>query len=48
MFKKEMKSISFRVVFQSHKDTLKDEEVNDLQRIIIQELTAINGITLRN
>jgi phenylalanyl-tRNA synthetase beta chain len=47
MFKKEMKSISFRVVFQSYKDTLKDEEVNDLQGIIIQELTAINGITLR-
>jgi phenylalanyl-tRNA synthetase beta chain len=47
MFKKEMKSISFRVVFQSYKDTLKDEEVNDLQGVIIQELTAVNGITLR-
>jgi phenylalanyl-tRNA synthetase beta chain len=47
MFKKEMKSISLRVVFQSYKDTLKDEEVNDLQEVIIQELTAVNGITLR-
>jgi phenylalanyl-tRNA synthetase beta chain len=47
MFKKEMKSISFRVVFQSYKDTLKDEEVNDLQAVIIKELTSINGITLR-
>jgi phenylalanyl-tRNA synthetase beta chain len=47
MFKKEMKSISFRVVFQSYRDTLKDEEVNDLQGVIIQELTAIDGITLR-
>jgi phenylalanyl-tRNA synthetase beta chain len=47
MFKKEARSISFRVVFQSFEDTLKDETVNGLQEIIIKELTKIEGITLR-
>jgi phenylalanyl-tRNA synthetase beta chain len=48
MFKKETRSIALRVVFQSFEDTLKDETVNDLQDIIIEELTAINGVTLRS
>lgn len=47
MFRKDMKSISFRVVFQSYKDTLKDDDVNYLQNVIINDLTAIHGITLR-
>jgi phenylalanyl-tRNA synthetase beta chain len=47
MFKKEARSISLRVVFQSFEDTLKDGEVNNLQEIIIKELTNIEGVTLR-
>ncbi|OPY77614.1 MAG: Phenylalanine--tRNA ligase beta subunit [Syntrophorhabdus sp. PtaU1.Bin058] len=47
MFKKEKRSISFRVIFQSYEDTLKDETVNRLQEIIIKELTNIDGISLR-
>lgn len=47
MFKKEKRSVSFRVVFQSYEDTLKDETVNRLQEIIIKELTNIDGISLR-
>ena len=31
-FKKEVRSISFRVVFQSYEDTLTDENVNALHR----------------
>lgn len=47
MFKKEKRSVSFRVIFQSYEDTLKDETVNRLQEIIIKELTNIDGISLR-
>ncbi len=47
LFKKEARSISFRVVFQSYEDTLTDENVNDLQQIIIDRLTRIEGIKLR-
>jgi phenylalanyl-tRNA synthetase beta chain len=47
MFKKERRSVSFRVIFQSYEDTLKDETVNRLQEIIIKELTNIDGISLR-
>jgi len=47
MFKKEIRSISFRVVFQSFEDTLKDETVNALQDIIIKEVTNIDGVILR-
>jgi len=47
MFRKDRKSISFRVVFQSYKDTLKDDDINYLQNVIINELTTIHGITLR-
>ena len=47
MFMREERSVSFRVVFQSFEDTLKDEEVNALQEIIIKEITGIEGITLR-
>jgi phenylalanyl-tRNA synthetase beta subunit len=47
MFKKEKRSVSFRVIFQSYEDTLKDEAVNRLQEIIIKELTNIDGISLR-
>jgi len=47
MFKKEMRSVSFRVVFQSFEDTLTDETVNVLQDAIIKEITNINGVSLR-
>ena len=47
MFKKEARSVSFRVVFQSFEDTLKDETVNILQDIIIKEVTNIDGVMLR-
>jgi phenylalanyl-tRNA synthetase beta chain len=47
MFKKEVRSIAFRVVFQSYEDTLTDEKVNGLQQIIIDRLTKIEGIKLR-
>jgi phenylalanyl-tRNA synthetase beta chain len=47
MFKKEIRSVSFRVVFQSFEDTLKDETVNALQDIIIKEVTNIDGVILR-
>ncbi len=42
-----MRSISFRVVFQSYEDTLTDESVNSLQQIIIDRLTMTEGIKLR-
>ena len=48
MFKKDARSISLRVTFQSYEDTLTDEEVNSLQEAIIKEITNINGIILRN
>jgi phenylalanyl-tRNA synthetase beta chain len=47
IFRKEVRSVSFRVVFQSYEDTLTDESVNDLQHIIIDRLTKTNGIKLR-
>ncbi len=47
IFKKEVRSISFRVVFQSYEDTLTDEKVNGLQQIIIDRLTKTEGIKLR-
>ncbi len=47
MFRKEMRSVSIRVVFQSHEDTLTDERVNTLQERIIGELTNTDGISLR-
>lgn len=47
MYRKEVKSIALRVVFQSFEETLTDEKVNDLQGIIIQEVTGIQGVTLR-
>jgi phenylalanyl-tRNA synthetase beta subunit len=47
MFRKEMRSVSIRVVFQSYEDTLTDERVNALQEQIIGELTKIDGISLR-
>ncbi len=47
MFKKDVKSIALRVVFQSFEETLTDETVNVLQGIIIQEVTGIQGVTLR-
>ena len=45
--KKEVRSISVRVVFQSYEDTLTDEQVNGLQQVIIDRLTKRKGITLR-
>ncbi len=47
IFRKEVRSISFRVVFQSYEDTLTDESVNDLQQIIIDRLAKTDGIKLR-
>lgn len=47
MFRKETRSVAFRVVFQSFEDTLKDETINGLQEGIIQELSKIEGISLR-
>jgi phenylalanyl-tRNA synthetase beta chain len=47
IFKKETRSISFRVVFQSNEDTLTDESVNGLHQIIIDRLTKTEGIKLR-
>lgn len=47
MFKKDKRSVSFRVVFQSFEETLRDETVNAIQEKIIDELTKIDGITLR-
>jgi len=47
MFRKEMRSVSMRVVFQSYEDTLTDERINALQEQIIGELTKIDGISLR-
>jgi phenylalanyl-tRNA synthetase beta chain len=47
MFKKDGRSVSFRAIFQSFDDTLKDEEVSAVQEKIISELTTIEGIRLR-
>jgi phenylalanyl-tRNA synthetase beta chain len=47
MFKKDARSVALRVTFQSYEDTLTDEEVNSLQLKIINEITSVNGITLR-
>jgi len=47
LFKKEVRSVSFRVVFQSFEDTLTDEAVNELQQIIIDRLKSTEGIKLR-
>jgi phenylalanyl-tRNA synthetase beta chain len=46
-YKKEVRSISIRVVFQSYEDTLTDESVNSLQQVIIERLTRTEGIRLR-
>ena len=47
MFRKEMRSVSIRVVFQSYEETLTDEQVSSLQQKIIGEMTNIDGISLR-
>ncbi len=47
IFTKGRRSAALRVVFQSYEDTLRDEEVNELQERIIQELTGVDGVTLR-
>jgi phenylalanyl-tRNA synthetase beta chain len=47
LFKKGVKSVAFRVVFQSYEETLTDERVNDLQKVIIDKLTQNKGIKLR-
>jgi phenylalanyl-tRNA synthetase beta chain len=47
VFKKEERSISFRVIFQSYEDTLTDGEINAIQNTIIAKLTALRGVTLR-
>jgi phenylalanyl-tRNA synthetase beta chain len=47
MFKKERRSVSLRVVFQSFEDTLKEETISELQETIIKKLSSINGVSLR-
>jgi phenylalanyl-tRNA synthetase beta chain len=47
VFRKEVRSISFRVIFQSFEDTLTDEHVNSIQHVIIDRLTQTAGIKLR-
>jgi phenylalanyl-tRNA synthetase beta subunit len=47
MFRKEARSVAFRVTFQSFEDTLKDEIINSLQETIIQKLSNTEGISLR-
>jgi phenylalanyl-tRNA synthetase beta chain len=47
LFKREKTSVAFRVTFQSLEDTLRDETVDELQEIIIRELTQIEGVKLR-
>ena len=47
VFRKEVRSISFRVIFQSFEDTLTDEHVNSIQQKIIDRLTQTAGIKLR-
>jgi phenylalanyl-tRNA synthetase beta chain len=47
MFRKETRSVAFRVTFQSLEETLKDETINGLQQTIIQELSNTEGISLR-
>ena len=47
VFRKEVRSISFRVIFQSFEDTLTDEHVNSIQQAIIDRLTETAGIKLR-
>jgi phenylalanyl-tRNA synthetase beta chain len=48
LFTREQTSVAFRVTFQSLEETLRDETVNELQAIIIQELTHIEGVKLRS
>jgi phenylalanyl-tRNA synthetase beta chain len=47
MFRRDMRSVAFRVVFQSFEQTLRDEEINGLQETIIKELSNIKGVRLR-
>ncbi|MCX7857662.1 MAG: phenylalanine--tRNA ligase subunit beta [Deltaproteobacteria bacterium] len=47
VFRKERRSVTFRVFFQSYEGTLRDEEIDLLQEIIIRELTQIKGVDLR-
>jgi phenylalanyl-tRNA synthetase beta chain len=47
IFRKDRRSIALRVVFQSYEDTLRDEEVNQLQDRIIEELTGTDGVSMR-
>jgi phenylalanyl-tRNA synthetase beta chain len=47
MFRKETRSVAFRVTFQSFEETLKDETINGLQDTIIQKLSNTEGISLR-
>lgn len=47
MFRRETRSVAFRVTFQSLEDTLKEETINGLQETIIQKLSNTEGISLR-
>ncbi len=47
-FRKEERSIAFRVIFQSYEETLTDETVNGIAEKIIKELTSIDGVRLRS
>ncbi|MCS7280727.1 MAG: phenylalanine--tRNA ligase subunit beta [Desulfobacterota bacterium] len=47
VFRKEKRSVTFRVFLQSHEGTLRDEEIDAIQERIIKDLTQIEGVSLR-
>lgn len=47
VYRRERRSVTFRVFFQSHERTLTQEEINSLHERIVSELTSIDGVTLR-
>lgn len=47
VFRRERRSVTFRVFFQSYETTLKDEEIDLFQETIIKELNGIEGVALR-
>ncbi len=47
VFRREKRSVTFRVFFQSYEATLKDEEIDVIQDRIIKELNEIEGVALR-
>lgn len=47
VYRKEKRSVTFRVFFQSNERTLTQEEINSLQERIISELTRMDGVSIR-